>query len=59
MFSWILLITIIRQYLAECVELQDCLGQLTPKVFDILYILSGQFTAVTDINLFQQVYGDF
>ncbi len=58
-FSGIFTITIIRQIFAECVELQDCLGQLTPKVFDSLYILSGQFIAVTEINIFQQVYSDF
>ncbi len=46
--------SIILLYFAECVALQDCHGQLTPKVFDILYILSDQFTAVTEINIFQQ-----
>ncbi len=34
--------------------LQDWRGQLTPKVFDILHVLRGQFTAVIEMNIFQQ-----
>ncbi len=31
----------------------------TRIIFDILHILCGQFTAVTEINIFQQVLRDF
>ncbi len=36
-----------RLYFSECVALQDCPGQLTPKVFNILH-----FTVVIEMNLF-------
>ncbi len=52
--SLILSITIIRLFFSECIVLQDCRGQLTPKVFDILHVLRGQFTAVIEINIFKQ-----
>ncbi len=47
-------------YDLHCVALQACRGPLTPKVYEFLHILCGaQFTAVTEINLFQQVYNYF